>query len=187
MNQYSFDKIIELYRLNVETQQNHFNNLLTLIGLIFGVLVTFNWFWNKQLITNEIKELKKNAATLREVIMNDSVKFQSDKEKEITAAFFDQQCKIDQLAVAIFQTSNNVPFAIFYLSRSIDIFRMQNDQIRVRNSIDLLKEYITTEPVSSQKIIFNLEETKKFINKIPDLFYKEKIEILEFLETCTNI
>ncbi|MGA3013859.1 MAG: hypothetical protein ABSD71_07465 [Bacteroidales bacterium] len=187
MNQYLFDKIIENYRLNIENQHAQYNLLITILSGAFLLLLTINWYWNNHRITEKIKSLEEQARSIRDIINSDTSNFFKQKEKEIVETFYHQQTTIDQLAVAIFSVnSDNTGGALFFLCRSMDIFRMQNDQINLRKSVELLLQFISHDPLASVKKVYNLNDVKKFVNNIPDMLNREREVIKSFLEGCVE-
>ena len=193
MNQLYFDKIIELYKLNLENQHNQYNLLITVIIGVFiallGALLGFNWYWNKRQIENKIKKIETKFTTIKKEIHDEYEEYFKTKQVEIYKTFLEQQAHLSALTEFIFQIEKNYPYAIYYCCQALLFFTKLNNSTAeegILANVNLFIKLTQVPEVVANKKIYKLEETKTVIRSLPVLLNDKKVQMLAFLDQCTD-
>lgn len=190
MNQLYFDKMIELYKLNLENQHNQYNLLITVIIGIFIALLGFNWYWNKQKIEGKITEIETKFTTIKDEIKSEYEIFFKIKEKEISNRLQKHEGALATLSTMTFDAMGDYSTAIFFCCRSIGYINFEENSESpeaLLMGVNMLLKFIQHPDVIRDKKIVNLEESKRIIRKLPTLLNDKKKIIMEFLDQCTNV
>ena len=193
MNNIYYNKIIDLYRLAIEIQKDNYYHLIIILIFIFGVILGLNWILNiklykQQIKTNIDKEVENRIKLLNEQLEKTIDEKLKSKLKLIIDQILQSERNMCMIGAVIFDNNNDFGKSVYFISNIVKSLLIVNDDMKlVRHYVDMMIEYIKTEPLHSQKIVFRLDEVKKNVIEIPDVLSKERDALTVFLNTCTEV
>jgi hypothetical protein len=160
--------------------------LVTIVIAIFGALLAFNWLLIYKEFKKRIKNLERDFETYKKNISETNAEFYKVKEKEIVELFVIEERKINSLAAFIFQNSNLIGISIYFLVKALEASMMLKEDKNIRQMVNTIIQTVNNEPLKTEKKIYNLDEVKIIITRIPNILFEEKEKLISFFNECSN-